>query len=397
MMAESPKDALLVHFWKMVRRGRSVNRCPARFVEATLRHGFLRNRIATPQSFCYPGRMVHFLVPAASPRSADLAIDLGTANTLVIERGSGVIFNEPSVCCFSGAGTRPALFAAGSEANAMLDRVSRPLRIARPLRGGVLSDMAAARELLRFAARRARGAWRPGPWRLRALIGVPADATQAEQRALLTAAHDAGLPHARLLAEPLMAAIGADLAIDEARGRMVVDCGAGTTEVAVISLGGICLSSTARIGGETLDMALIDYLHLKHRFQIGFATAERMKLELAHLLTSDGGLHAILAIKGKNLATGMPETLSLPASDLVAVYEKHLKQIIDTIRSALRRTSPELSKDIFEDGITLTGGAAMTGLLCQRIADMTGLGAEIADDPLDCVARGLGRIMDNGR
>lgn len=397
MMAESPKDALLVHFWKMVRREWPVNHRTARFVTRLFRASRLRYRIATRPSFCYPNQMVHFLTPSVSSRSADIAFDLGTANTLLIERGSGVIFDEPSICCFSNNGARPHLFAAGHEANAMLDRVSQPLRIARPLRGGVLSDMSAARELLRFAAKRARGAWRPGPWRLRALIGVPADATQAEKRALLTAAHDAGLPHARLLPEPLVAAIGAGLEIEAARGRMVVDCGAGTTEVAVISLGEICISNTSRIGGETLDMALVDYLHLKHRFQIGIATAERLKLELASLLASNGGRHSDLAIKGKNLATGMPEMLRLPASELVAVYEKHLKQIIDTIRSALRRTSPELSKDIFEDGITLTGGAAMTGLLCQRIAEVTGLRAEIAEGPLDCVARGLGRIMDNGR
>ena len=325
---------------------------------------------------------------------ADLAIDLGTANTIVVERGAGVIFNQPSVCCFAEAGAGARLLAAGSDAHAMIGRVARPLRIARPLRNGVLSDMEAGRELLRHAVRRSGGAWRAS--RARALIGVPEDATQAEQRALLTAAEDAGLSHVRLLPEPLMAAIGAGLDIDAPRGRMVIDCGAGTTEVVVISLGSICLSATVRIGGDTLDEALLDHLHLRHRFQIGVATAERLKLELAELLDSGGTRDRMIEMKGHNPAVGRPETLSLPAAELIRVYEKHLQNVVDIVRTALHRTPPELSQDIHDDGILLTGGASMAGLLSQRIAEATGVDTRVAATPLDCVALGLQLVLENG-
>jgi len=326
--------------------------------------------------------------------AADLAIDLGTANTIVAERGSGMIFNQPSICCFSGTGDGASLVAAGAEAHAMIGRIVRPLRIARPLRNGVLSDMAAGRELLRHAVRQSGGAWRAR--KARALIGVPADSTQAEQRALLTAAEDAGLSHVRLLPEPLMAAIGSGLDIDAARGRMVIDCGAGTTEVVVISLGSICLAGTVRIGGDTLDEALLDHLQLRHRFQIGVATAERLKLELTELLDTGGDHERMISMKGHNSAAGRPETLSLPASELIRVYEKHLRNIVDIVRAALLRTPPELSQDIHDDGILLTGGASMAGLLGQRIGEATGLATHIAGTPLDCVALGLQQVLENG-
>jgi len=339
--------------------------------------------------------MTRLLSRAFPSGGADLAVDLGTANTIVAEHGSGIVFNQPSICCFAGPGDGARLLAAGDEAHAMIGRVAKPLRIARPLRNGVLSDMAAGRELLRHAIRHSAGAWRVR--RARALIGVPADATQAEQRALLTAAEDAGVRHVRLLPEPLMAAIGAGLDIAAARGRLVIDCGAGTTEVVVISLGSICLSNTVRIGGDTLDEALLDHLHLRHRFQIGVSTAERLKLELTELLDSGGARDRMIRMKGHNPAAGRPETLSLPASELIGVYEKHLQNIVDVIRTALHRTPPELSQDIYEDGILLTGGASMAGLLSQRIGEATGLATRVTARPLDNVALGLQRLLETGQ
>jgi rod shape-determining protein MreB len=273
----------------------------------------------------------------------------------------------------------------------MIGRVSGPFRIARPLRGGVLSDMAAARELIRFATRRAGGAWRVR--RARALVGVPNDATQAERRALTTAVHDAGLGHVQLLPEPLMAAIGAGLDVDAPRGRMVIDCGAGTTEVVVISLGAICLSSTARIGGDTLDEALLEHLVRRHRFQIGRPGAEQLKLELAHLGAADEARDRAVTIKGLSLAAGLPETLSIGADELLHVCEKHLQAIVGIVIAALEHTPPELSRDILDDGILLTGGGAMTGLLSRRITEATGLEARIAAAPLDCVAHGLAQAL----
>ena len=324
----------------------------------------------------------------------DIAIDFGTANIIVAERGGGMIFNQPSVCCFeTGVSTR--LVAAGTEARAMIGRVSGPLRIARPLRSGVLSDIMAARELIRFATRRAGGPWRAR--RARALVGVPNDATQAERRALTTAVHDAGFGHVQLLSEPLMAAIGAGLDVEAPRGRMVVDCGAGTTAVVVISLGAICLSSTARIGGDTLDEALLDHLLLRHRFQIGRPGAEQLKLELAGLDNANEARGRMVTIKGLSLAAGLPETLSLGADELLHVCEKHLQAIVAIVVAALEHTPPELSRDILDDGILLTGGGAMTGLLCQRIAHATGLEARIAAAPLDCVALGLARALEDGQ
>jgi rod shape-determining protein MreB and related proteins len=324
------------------------------------------------------------------PVDANVAIDLGTANTLVVKRGSGVVFNEPSVCCFTGSGTKKSLFAAGSEASAMVGRVTRDLQITRPLRGGVLSDMDAGRELIRYAIGHARSGW--STVRLKALIGVPADATQAERRALKTAAHDAGIAKVELLDEPLLAAIGTGLDVQAPRGRMLVDCGAGITEVVIIALGGICLSRTTRIGGDTLDAALVDYLHLRHRFQIGPSAAESLKLRIIQLLET-GEAESLVEIAGQNMATGLPQTLSLPCRELLVVYERHLQAIVDTVRSALLETAPELSQDIFEDGLMLTGGASMVKLLRDRITEATGLATHCPPDPLNSVARGLETLL----
>jgi len=325
---------------------------------------------------------------------ADIAIDLGTANTLVVQRDSGVTFNQPSVCCFSGSGARKTLFAAGSDASMMVGRVTRDLRIAKPLRGGVLSDMDAGREIIRHATRHVRSGWMAG--RLKALIGVPSDATEAERRALTTAAQDAGIAKVKLLPEPLLAAIGAGLDVHEPKGRMLIDCGAGTTEVVVISLGGICLSKTTRIGGETLDGALIDYLQLRHRFQVGPVAAECLKLKIIELL-EEGQEDQQVSIRGQHMATGLPQSIAVPCRELLIVYERHLQAIVETVRAALHETPPELSKDIFEDGITLTGGASMVNLLKDRITESTGLATRAPMEPLNSVALGLQAVLHQTR
>ncbi|HET9426997.1 MAG TPA: rod shape-determining protein MreB [Allosphingosinicella sp.] len=325
--------------------------------------------------------------------SPDLAIDLGTANTIVVERGSGIVFDEPSVCCFSGHGEGAALMAAGIEAQSFVGRVARPLRIERPLRNGVLSDMTAARELLGYATRRLRSGWRVG--RPRVVIGVPADATQAERTALVTAAADAGLAGPELVAEPFLAALGAGLEVDEPRGRLIVDCGAGTTEVAVISLGAICLSHSVRGGGEALDRAFIDHLHLRRRFQIGPATAERLKLELSALVES-GATDRLVEVRGLDSASGVPMSIAVPAAELLTVWERYSEAVVGAVLAALSETPPELSQDILEDGILLTGGAALMGLLAQEVEEATGIEVRIADAPLTSVANGLERIFDRG-
>lgn len=324
---------------------------------------------------------------------ADIAIDLGTANTLVVERGSGVVFDEPSTCCFRGFGDMADLIAAGSEAQSYVGRVAKPLRIVHPLRNGVLSDMAAARELLKFATRKLRSSWRIG--RPRIIIGVPADATQAERNALATAALDAGLAEPELVAEPFLSAVGAGLDVDEPRGRMVVDCGAGTTEVALISLNAICLSHSVRGGGEALDRAFADHLHLKRRFQVGPSTAERLKLELSSLFEC-GDMERLLEVRGLDAASGTPKTIAVPASELLTVWERYSESVVSAVLAALGETPPELSQDILEDGIVLTGGAAMTGLLAQRIREATGIDVRIAPAPLRTVAAGLAELLERG-
>lgn len=319
-----------------------------------------------------------------------VGIDLGTAWTRVIGRAGGLVFDQPSICCFQAYDAVPRFIAAGTEASGYLGRVSKPFKVVHPLRNGVLSDMIAARELLHFI-RRAVGADRRFP-RVRPSIGIPADATQSERRALATAAVDAGFAEPLLIPEPLLAAIGLGMPVHEARGRMVVDCGAGTTEAVVISMGEICVSKSARGGGEALAHLLVDHLHLRHRFLVGASASERLKIQLAEAITS-GVSEQLLHVQGLDSALGLPRTLTLPASELVPVWLRHVEQIVDVVHSALRETPPELSTDIFEDGIVLTGGGALNPILVERIGEKTGVIARVAEAPMNQVALGLQRVL----
>lgn len=322
---------------------------------------------------------------------ADVAIDFGTANLRVMRLQDGIVFDEPSLCCFTRGGVTTELVAAGNEARPMVDRTPSNLQIRRPLRRGVLQDLDTAREMLRYAlARMPDGRrWRAG----RGVFGVPADATAAERAALLTAAQDAGFRSAHLIAEPFAAAIGADLPVNEAVGTMIVECGAGTTEVAVLSLGGICLTRSVRRGGAALDRAISDHLHFRHKFLIGDATAEALKHDYVRLRTANDGAEDIIQIKGRSLGSGMPTTISIPMAELDQVVEKHVAQIIDVVRNVLLATPPELSHDIHDRGIVLTGGSAMTPLLQSMLASATGLPVSLAPDPTRCVANGLHRML----
>ena len=322
---------------------------------------------------------------------ANLAIDLGTANTIVVERGAGVVFDQPSVCCFKAYDAVPEFVAAGDEAQSFVGRAVKPYKVVRPLRHGVLSDLSAAREMLRFATRAQRSGW--GFSRARALIGVPADATQAERRALVTAAIDAGLAEPQLVTEPLAAAIGAGLAVDEPRGRLLIDCGAGTTEVVLISLGRICDSQSVRGGGDALNRALIAHFALRHRFQIGLPSAEQLKVQLSALLDNEEH-EAFVEVRGLDAASGLPKTIRVPVEELRAAWHKHIEDVLVTVQAALAEAPPEMSHDIFEDGILLTGGAAMTGLLARHIAAATGIRTELAVTPIRSVAAGLLRMIN---
>jgi rod shape-determining protein MreB len=324
------------------------------------------------------------------PKRADLAVDLGTARTTVLETGSGIVFDEPTLCCFKAFDAVPAFIAAGLEAQRFVGRVAKPLKMVSPLRNGVVSDMAAARELIKFATRHARPT---GPFaRTRALFGVPADATEAERRALISAATDAGISDPEVLPEPLLAAAGAGLELDSPRGKMIVDCGAGVAEAVVISLGGICAASSIRGGGDELTRSIVDHFRTRRRFLIGFATAERLKLEVSGKLASDAA-EAELTVRGLAASSGLPQRLEIPLSEFMTVWERDLSAIVKMVRQVLHSTPPELCQDIFEDGILLTGGGAYTALLAHRIQESAGVSTRIAEQPQKAVAKGLSVMM----
>lgn len=321
----------------------------------------------------------------------EIAIDFGTANLRVIRRDAGVVFNEPSLCCFTDLATLPRLVAAGTAAQAMMDRTPRKLAVRRPLRRGVLQDIHTASALLRYAVPKAldRKPWRKS----RALIGIPADATQAERRALLTAASDAGLSAAQLVPEPFVAALGAGIRVDEPRAGLIVECGAGTTEVALLSLGGICISRSVRQGGAALDQAIADHLHFRHKLLIGRQSAERIKKDYVaqHLNTGDNS--GSIEVKGRSLLSMLPHSLHIGSAELDQVVEKHAMPILEVIRDVLNETPPELSHDLHSNGIILTGGGAVTPRLREMIERDTTLPVTVADDPALCVAQGLHRML----
>jgi rod shape-determining protein MreB len=320
------------------------------------------------------------------PGKTDIAVDLGTARTLVVEPGSGVVFDEPSLCCFRAYDAVPAFVTAGLEADRFVGRVPKPLKMIRPLRNGVVSDMGAARELIRFATRKVRSR-RPFR-RTRALFGAPADSTLAEKRALLAAAQDAGISDPLIVAEPLLAAIGAGLDIDAPRGTMVIDCGAGVAEAAVISLGGICAAGAVRGGGDALTRSIMDWFRTRRRFHVGTATAESVKLEVSRLLET-GSKVATVSVRGLDASSGLPARMEVPLSELVPVWERDLRSVVAMVRQVLRETPPELSHDILEDGILLTGGGAYTALLARRIDEATGVATRIAPNAATAVVDGL--------
>lgn len=323
----------------------------------------------------------------------DVAIDLGTSRTTIVDGRGQIIFDQPSLCCFDGARANSMLVAAGTTAKTYLGRVEKRLPMPRPLRNGVLGDIRAASELLRFATRGLGPAHRLR--RLRTLIGVPADATQAERRALQTAAVDAGLGRPALVAEPLAAALGAQLDIDQPRGRMLVECGAGITEVAVISLGGICVLRSDRGGSEELDRALADHLRAKHRLRIGEASAENLKIALSKTYAA-GGCGAV-SVAGLDAASGRPIRLDVQTAELLPIWSRYVDRIVGLVRSAMRETPPELAQDVLQDGLVLTGGAARTAGLADAIALSTGTRATIAADAASCTGLGLGRALGSDR
>lgn len=325
--------------------------------------------------------------------SNDLSIDLGTANTLIYIRGQGIVLNEPSVVAVRedrGRGAK-SVVAVGTAAKSMLGRTPGNITAIRPLKDGVIADFTVTEKMLQYFIHKIHRSklLRPSP---RVLICVPCGSTQVERRAIKESAAGAGAREVFLIDEPMAAAVGAGMPVDEARGSMVVDIGGGTSEVAVISLSGIVYSASVRIGGDRLDDAIMTYVRRNYGTLIGEATAERIKHEIG--TAYPGGELKEIEVKGRNLAEGIPRSVVLNSNEILEAIQEPLAGIVGAIKIALEQTPPELGGDVAERGIMLTGGGALLKNLDRLISEETGLPVVVAEEPLTCVARGGGMVLE---
>jgi rod shape-determining protein MreB len=317
----------------------------------------------------------------------DMAVDLGTANTLVYVRGRGIILNEPSVVAVNVKDGRP--LAVGAEAKRMIGRTPSHIQAIRPLKDGVIADFEICEKMLRYFIQRVHQRRFAKP---RMVICVPSGITGVEQRAVMEAAEYAGARKAYIIEEPMAAAIGAGLPVHEPTGNMVVDIGGGTTEVAVISLGGIVTSQSVRIGGDELDEAIISYIKKEYSLALGERTAEEIKIALGSAFPLEEELHA--EIRGRDLVTGLPKTVVVSTEEIRKAIEEPVTAITDAVKVTLDKTPPELAADIMEQGIVLTGGGALLHGLEARLQHETGMPIVVAREPLNCVAIGAGQCLE---
>lgn len=326
--------------------------------------------------------------------SNDLSIDLGTANTLIYARGKGIVLNEPSVVAIRmdrGPGGPKSIEAYGMDAKTMLGRTPQNIQAIRPMRDGVIADFNITEKMLQFFIRSVHetAIFRPSP---RVLVCVPCGATQVERRAIRESAVGAGARKVYLIEEPMAAAVGAGMPVDEPRGSMVLDIGGGTSEVAVISLNGIVYSASVRIGGDKFDDAIISYVRRNYGILIGEATAERIKHEIGSAYPGKDLLE--IEVKGRNLSEGIPRSFTLNSNEILESLQEPLYGIVSAVKTALEQTPPELGADVAERGIVLTGGGALLRDIDRLIMEETGLPVVIAEDPKTCVARGGGRVLE---
>jgi rod shape-determining protein MreB and related proteins len=321
--------------------------------------------------------------------SKKIAIDLGTANSLVYVSGKGIVLREPTVVAVSIDDEK--VVAVGSEAREMLGKTPDNITATKPLKNGVIADYLTTEALLRYFINKVVGTSRLA--KPDVLISIPAGATSVEARAVLEAAYSAGAKGAYLIPEPLAAAIGAGLPISEPSGNMIVNIGGGTTEVAIVSLYGMVSHGSIRVGGTTLDEAISLYVRRKYNLIIGDNTAERVKIEIgaAFPLPKD----KVMEVKGRDSVSGFPKTITLTSSEVVAVLAHPLSQIAMCIKNVLEKTPPELSSDIIDKGIVLSGGTALLNNLDKHVTNFTGVPAHTADEPLLCVVKGLGKALEN--
>jgi rod shape-determining protein MreB len=325
--------------------------------------------------------------------SEDMAIDLGTANTLVHVKGRGIVLNEPSVVAMKEEKGQLIPYAFGNQAKLMLGRTPEKIEAIRPLKDGVIADFRTAEEMIKHFIQRVHNRRTfTGPL---IIICVPSGSTPVERRAIQEAAENAGAREVFLIEEPMAAAIGGGLPVTEPTGSMIVDIGGGTTEVAVLSLGGIVYSRSARVGGDKMDDAIISYIRRYHNLLIGETTAERIKKEIGAACAPESGEGKLIEIKGRDLMNGVPKELTLSEYQIAESLMEPVSQIIEAVKVALECTPPELSSDIVDKGIVLTGGGSLLHHLDLVLSEATGLPVFRAEDPLSCVALGCGRVLED--
>jgi len=325
--------------------------------------------------------------------SNDLAIDLGTANTLVFMKGKGVVVSEPSVVAVkTGVAGQRKVLAVGIDAKEMLGRTPGSIVAIRPMKDGVIADFDHTEEMLRYFIRKVHN--RKNLVRPRIVICVPSGITQVEKRAVRESAESAGAREVYLIEEPMAAAIGAGLPITEASGNMIVDIGGGTTEVAVISLAGIVYAQSVRVGGDKLDEAIVQYIKRKYNMLIGERTAEAVKIGIGNVYENNSEDSVTMDIKGRDLVSGIPKTLEVHSDEIREAMSEPINTIVEAVRISLERTPPELAADIVDKGIVLAGGGANLKNLDLLLQKETGLPVVVAEDPLSCVVLGSGMVLD---
>lgn len=323
--------------------------------------------------------------------SQDIGIDLGTANTLVFVKGKGIVSREPSVVAINVAARPAKVVAVGTEAKEMIGRTPGSITAMRPLKDGVIADFDITAEMLKkFIQKAMNGSFFA---KARVVICIPSGVTEVERRNVHDVAIEAGAKYVSLIEEPMAAAIGAGLPVSEAVGSMVVDIGGGTSEVAVISLGDIVTSRSVRVAGDTFDNTIVQYIKKKYNLLIGDRTAEDIKIKIGSAMAYDG--EGKMEVKGRNLVDGLPKNITVTAEEIREALSDSVNQILDAVKATLEKTPPELSADIIDQGIMLTGGGALLRGLDRLISKETGMPVNIADNPLDCVVDGTGIYLES--
>ncbi|MDE0538981.1 MAG: rod shape-determining protein [Rhodospirillales bacterium] len=324
--------------------------------------------------------------------SADMAIDLGTANTLVYVKGKDIVLNEPSVVAIADVKGKKQVLAVGEEAKMMLGRTPGNISAIRPLRDGVIADFEIAEDMIKYFINRVHN--RRGFASPQIVVCVPSGSTAVERRAIQESAEAAGARRVYLIEEPMAAAIGAGLPVTEPTGSMVVDIGGGTTEVAVLSLGGIVYSRSVRVGGDKMNEAIIAYIRRNHNLLVGEGSSERIKEEIGSACPPEDGEGRTMEIKGRDLMNGVPKELVISEREIAESLAEPVSAIIEAVKVALEHTAPELAADIVDKGIVLTGGGALLSKMDYVLRQATGLAVSIADGPLSCVVLGTGRALE---